>query len=425
MSSPTPPSADPGSGAVISGELRRALGLWVLVLYGLGMIVGAGIYVLVGEVAGVAGWSAPFAFLLSAVLAALTGLSYAELVGRFPEAAGEVAYVQQAFGRRWLATLMGLSIVALASAAAASIARGTAGYLHAVIPWTEQLPDATSGVLLIVVFTLIACWGVRQSAWLAAGLTLLEIGGLLLIIGLGADSLGSLPARLPDMIPGDWPALIGVFAGAYVAFFAYLGFENLANMAEEAHDPGRVVARAIVISIFLSALLYGLVSLVAVLSVGPEKLDGARAPLCLVVERAGFACGKGFAILALIALSNGIIVEIMLVGRLLFGMARRRLLPGWLGKVGARSKVPVRGTIVSGSIVLALAAGLPFEWLVNATSGITLGVFALVNLSLWRLHRTAPAVRRADAYRVPRWLPPLGALLCGTLLVIAIVNAIF
>jgi amino acid transporter len=411
-----------------STPLRRALGLWVLVFYGLGMIIGAGIYVLVGEVAGEAGWGAPIAFLLSALLASITGLAYAELVGRLPEAAGEVAYAQRAFGSTWLSTAVGLAIVVVAVAAAASIAVGTTGYFHAVVPGAKALPGFTSGAVLVVIFTVIASLGVRAGAFLAAGLSLIEVGGLIFIIAIGADAFADLPVHAGKILSLEPAGLVGVMAGAFVAFFAYLGFENLANMAEETRNPGRTVAWAIVIAVVISALLYGLVSLVAVLAVGPERLAQSNAPLCLVVERGGMECGQGFAILALIALSNGILVEIMLVARLLYGMARRGLLPPWLGVVNAGTKVPVRGTILAGAAIMVLILGVPFDWLVKATSGILLVVFAVVNLSLWRLQRREPldaaGASAAGVLRMPRFLPPMAAALCVALLVIAAVTAL-
>lgn len=404
--------------------LRRALGLWVLTFYGLGMIIGAGIYVLVGKVAGEAGWGAPLAFLISALLASVTGLAYAELVGRIPEAAGEVAYAQRAFGMRWLSTATGIAIIAVAIAAAASIARGTAGYAAAIFPFAAALPDYAAGAVLIVVFTMVASAGVKQGAWLAAILSVLEVAGLLFVIGVGADALETLPDRLDDLFRLDAMMVGGILSGAFVAFFAYLGFENLANMAEETKNPGRTVAHAVILAIVISALLYTSVALVALLAVGPDKLAQSAAPLCLVVERAGLPCGQGFAILAVVALGNGILVEIMLVGRLLYGMARRGLLVSWFAKVSPRTRVPVRGTLFAGAGVLVLTMGIPFEWLVKATSGVLLCVFAVVNLSLWRLKKRdpIPATDR-DVFLIPGFLPPLATVLCLGLLAVAIVGA--
>lgn len=406
-------------------SLRRALGLWVLTFYGLGMIVGAGIYVLVGKVVGDAGWGAPVAFLISAILATTTGLAYAELVGRIPEAAGEVAYAERAFGKKWLSTATGVAIIAVAVAAAASIARGTAGYFQAIFPEVVGLPDYFAGAVLIVIFTTVAASGVKQGATLAALLSLLEIGGLLFVVVLGADSLVSFPENVGKMVSFDPAMWGGILSGAFLAFFAYLGFENLANMAEETVNPGRTVAFAVILSIIISTVLYTTVTLVALLAIGPERLAQSAAPLCLVVDRAGLPCGQGFAILAIVALSNGILVEIMLVARLLYGMARRSLLPAWLGHVNKRTQIPLRGTIIAGLSVLVLTMGIPFEWLVRATSGVLLCVFAVVNLSLWRLQKSDPLIASEPTiFKVPRFLPPCAAVLSLALLVIAIATAL-
>jgi len=354
----------------------------------------------------------------------VTGLAYAELVGRIPEAAGEVAYAQRAFGSRWLSTATGIAIIAVAIAAAASIARGTLGYAAAIFPSAQGLPDFVPGAVLIFLFTIVASSGVKQGAWLAAILSVLEIAGLLFVIGLGADALETLPDHVDKMFRLDAVMLGGILSGAFVAFFAYLGFENLANMAEETRNPGRTVAHAVILAIVISAVLYTAVALVALLAVGPEKLAQSAAPLCLVVERAGLPCGQGFAILAVVALSNGILVEIMLVGRLLYGMARRGLLLGWFAKVSPRTRVPVRGTLFAGASVLVLTMGIPFDWLVNATSGVLLCVFAVVNLSLWRLKKRNPIpATEGEVFLVPRFLPPFAAALSIGLLVVAIIGA--
>ncbi len=398
--------------------LRRALGLWVLVFYGLGMIVGAGIYVLIGEIAGQAGMAAPLAFLLAAALAAVTGLAYAELVARLPEAAGEVAYVRAAFGSQWLSRAVGIAILFVALIAAASIARGSGGYVRTFL----DVPAWSPGAVMVVAFTAIACLGIRQSALFAAALSVIEIGGLLFVIGAGADALTDLPARASELIPAGgthWAAVIGA---AYLAFFAFLGFENLANMAEETTDVRRTLPRAIVLVMIFAAMLYGLVALVAVLAIPPTKLAAAEAPLCLVIERAGLPCATSFAAIALIAVANGVIAEIILIARLTYGMAKRKLIPEFLGAVNPRTRVPVRATIIGGAVILILTVAVPFQILVAATSAITLVIFSIVNAALWRLHRTDPRPVGSLGMRVPRWLPPIGVAACIGLLVFYIVG---
>ena len=387
----------------------------MLLFYGLGMIVGAGIYVLVGEVAGQAGMSTPLAFLAAAALAALTGLSYAELVVRHPEAAGEVAYVQQAFASRVLSTVVGCAIVLVGIIAAASIARATGGYLRVYVDVPTWLP----GAVLVALFTLIASLGVRQGAILAAVLSVIEIGGLAVIFVLGADALGTLPARAGALLPGDALAWAGVGAGAFTAFFAFLGFENLVNMAEETRAPERTVPRALIAAILISGLIYATIALVAVLAVPPDKLAASDAPLCLIVERAGHDCRTGFSAIALIALANGVIVEIMLVARLAYGMARRGLIPAWIGRVNRRTRVPVLATVGGGAVIFALAAAVPLGPLVAATNAVTLFVFFMVNLALAVLQ--ARDRRRGMARPTFATWPPVpvfGAAACAGLFVI-------
>jgi amino acid transporter len=200
-----------------------------------------------------------------------------------------------------------------------------------------------------------------------------------------------------------------------------MGFEALANMAEEARDVARALPRAIVAAIAAAAVLYGLVALIAVLAVPLDALSRSTAPLCLLLDRAGIPCGRGFAAVALVALSNGVIVELMLVARLLYGMARRNLVPGWFGAVSAKSRVPVRATLAGGAATLLLVVAFPFERLAGFTSALTLAVFAAVNVALVvlkRRDRTAGAKR--PPVHVPMAVPVLGAIACVGLLVAAL-----
>jgi len=387
-------------------ELKRSLGLFSLVFYGLGTIIGAGIYVLVGEVAGKAGMAAPLSFLTAGAIAGLTGLSYAELVARHPEAAGETAYVAEAFGTPWLSQLTGLSLIAVVLIAAASIAKGSAGYLQEYVPISQWLGAG----IIVVLFTIVAAVGVTESVRLAVMMTVLEIGGLLFVVAVGSPSLGDLPARAVELVPADFGAWTGMLAGVFIAFFAFIGFDTLANMAEETRDPAKTLPRAILLAVIISTLLYGIVTLVSVMTVPPAELAGNPAPLVMVLTRAGFEWGRPFAAIAILATANGVMIEVILVARLAYGMARRGLLPQWFASVHPRTRTPLRATLIAGGTVLALVVAIPFGVLVQATSTVVLAVFTLVNLSLWRLQVKRP---RADlAIRAPRWVPPLAAFSC-------------
>jgi basic amino acid/polyamine antiporter, APA family len=384
-----PIGAGPGAGHG-APALRRSLGPFVLTVYGLGLIVGAGIYVLVGTLAGAAGMLSPLAFAAAAAVAALTGISYAALAVRQPEAAGAVAYVHHAFGSDALARAVMLLSIAVALVAGASIARGSAGYVQRFL----DVPDWLPGVVLVAAFTGLACFSIRVGATVAALAGLIEIGGLLFAAGAASGALAEAPQRLAELAPADGAGFLALAKGAFLAFFAYLGFEAIANMSEEARDPARTLPRAILGALALAALLYGFVALVAVLAVPPQRLAASAAPLCLLVERGGLNCGASFAAIALIALSNGIFAEIVLVARLIYGSARRGLLHRLFAHVGRRSAVPVRATLATGAIMAAAVATLPFATLAGLTSALTLAIFVLVNLALWRVRRRDRAAGR-------------------------------
>jgi amino acid transporter len=384
--------------------LRRVLGTPMLVLYGLGVIVGAGIYVLVGTIVATAGGGAPWSFLLAGVLATMTGLSYAELAVRFPEAAGAAAYVKEAFGSDSLSRLTGLAVAAVVIASTASIARGSAGYIQAFLP----LPDSIIAGGLIILFTAVGCLGVRESVGIAAAMTMIEIGGLLLVIIAGLPALSWAPDRMGELLPGGaFGTWAGVVAGGFLAFFAFIGFENLANMAEEARDAERSLPRAILLSLGLSTLLYLVIAVVVILALPIDELIAAPAPLLAVAAQANWFSPKVFAGIALLAVANGVLLELIMLARLLYGMAARGWLPTGLAAISPRLRTPVRATLLGGAITLFLTIALPFISLVSVTSTTTLLVFAGVNLALWKLHQTQP---RTSGFRVPRLLPPLAAL---------------
>lgn len=399
--------------------LKRALGLTSLTLYGLGTIIGAGIYVLVGAVAARAGMAAPLSFLVAGVLATFTGLSYAELGQRLPEAAGAAAYAREGFRSSWMGRLTGFATLIVALVAAASVARGGAGYLLHII----DIPLPVASGLVIFVFTLLAAWGVKESIFIAAAMTVIETVGLIIVVAVGGDALGDLPARLPEMWPSaTWngtDAWSGVMAGAFLAFFAFAGFENIVNMAEETHNVERTLPRAVVLSIVISAVLYMLVVTIAVLVVTPGILAASDAPLCEVVN-----CDRGtmaaFAPIALIATLNGVLIEIVLMARVAYGMARRGWLPKRLAQVHAGRRTPLLATLLVGGIVFALTITVEFEPLARLTSAMLLLIFLVVNLSLIQLKRRQPNAQLT--LRIPLWVPMMGSLSSVVLLTAEILH---
>lgn len=374
--------------------LRRVLTVGPLILYGLGVIVGAGIYVAVGAVMDRAGASAPIAFIVAGLAAALTGLCYAELGGRFPEAAGCVSYVRHAFGSDRLARLVGAAMTLAVAVAAASIARGTAHYLGVLIP----LPQPVLVTLVILAFTGVAIVGVRESVGLAAAMGVIEILGLIAATGAGLWTAPNFDVT--QFWPGSADGWAGVFSGAFLAFFAFIGFETLANLAEETKDPQRAVPRGIVGAVAASVVLY-----VAVVSAVVLSGKTGSHPLLMLFPGMGATV---FALVGVIAVANGVLVQIVMLARLFYGMARKGDLPAILDGVHPRTQTPIPATLAGSLVILVMALAVPFEHLLVVANLITLAVFALVGLALRRVHRThTPAV-----FQVPVWLPPAATILC-------------
>jgi amino acid transporter len=392
-------------------ELRRVLSLPVITFYGMGTIIGAGIYVLVGEIAGAAGMRAPLAFALAGVIAAFTALSYAELSSRYPVSAGEAVYLQQGFGRRWLSLGVGLLLAVAGMVSSATLANGFVGYLHVFVP----APDWVAVIGLVLVLGTLACWGIRESAIVATVTTLVEIGGLVLILSVAAPNFAHLPQRLPEMLPtADAAAWSGVLLGAFLAFYAFLGFEDMVNVAEEVHDPARNMPRAILIAAAVATVLYILVATAAVLTQPPERLALSEAPLASIYVEATGRSPWMISVVGLFAVVNGALIQIIMGARILYGMAREGWLPRALAYVHPRTQTPLATTAVMTAAVLALALWFPLVTLAKVTSFILLSVFALVNLALVRIKLRGPAP--AGVRTFPVWVPCVAFVLCLAIL---------
>lgn len=376
-------------------------------LYGAGTIVGAGIYVLIGEVTGVAGFWAPLAFLVAALVAGVTGFVYAELASRQPLAGGPVAYSNAAFGLTWLATGIGWAIIATGLVSASTIVAGFAGYLGIYV----DIPGWIAIAAVTIALGTIALVGVRQSAWFMAITTTAGVVGLLLVIVAAAGDVTELPARYAEAPPLSDPATVsGVLAAAFLAFFAFIGFEDLVHMSEEARRPRRDLPIAIVVALGVSALLYVLTSVATLILVDPADLAGANAPLVTALEAAGWPSWP-LAVLGLLVIVNGALAQIVMATRVAFSLSRSGGAPGWLGRVNQRTATPVTATVAATIIIITLASLVPLGSLAAATSLIMLSVFFVSNLSLIALDRRRPA----KAFNVPAWVPYLGATLCVAL----------
>ena len=391
----------------LAPALRRRLGLPLLVLYGTGITIGAGIYVLIGTVAGHAGAYAPWSFVLAAVVMALTVGSYAELSTRFPVSAGEAAYVKAAFNSRILSTSTGLLTIAIGVVSSSAVALGSAGYIQQF----TDLPQWLVVVAVVMTLSAVAAWGILESVLLASLFTLIEVGGLLAIIAAAVHMDLPIVSALAQPLPPNLGTLAGIGFASLLAFFAFIGFEDLVNVVEEVKVPHRDIPRAMVLTLLISTILYVAVAAIAVSAVPVDRLASSPAPLSLVFREVAGISPVTISIIAIVATLNTILAQMTMSARVIYGMARHGDLPRIAGRVHARTATPLVATALIAASVIALALIVPFERLAEGTSLAALVVFALVNLSLLRLrHR---GVRSAAPHvSVPVWVPAAGLATC-------------
>ena len=386
-------------------QLKRSLSLSLAVLYGLGVTIGAGIYVLVGIAAGRSGMHAPLAFVLAAVVMSFSAASFAELGTRMPVSASEAAYVEKAFNRPWLSLSMGLLVVLTATISAATISVGSAGYLGVFI----DLPARWIIALVVVSMGLVACLSTRQSVTLAGIMTLVELGGLVLIIIAGVGAGSGVVTRLPEIWPasGDIGAWVGLSGTTLIAVFAFIGFEHLVNVAEEMKHPSRTLPWALFLTLGLTALVYALVVWVAVVAVPPEELATSSAPLALVFERLTGMPLKTMSMIAVVATLNGVIVHVIMISRVLYGLANQGNLPKVLAQLNPTTGTPLLATALGIGAILVLALAVPLEGLADLTARFTLVIFAIINVSLIRI-KSRETATPSHVFVCPRWVPVAG-----------------
>ena len=366
---------------------------------------------LTGKVVGSAGIYAPVSFLVALGLVSATALSFAELSARYSKSAGEAVYVFEGFHLRHLSTLVGLLVVFAALVSSAALANGFVGYFQHFL----ALPGWLCVLGLVVALGLIAAWGILESVTLISVITLVEVAGLALIVWVGRDALRALPVRIDELLPpfetGIW---FGILSGAVLAFYAFIGFEDMVNVAKEVHDGPRTMPRAILLTLILTATIYVAVALVAVLAMLLATLASADAPRAALYEHATGRPATAIGPIGIVSLLNGALIQVILASRVLYGLSSERRLPALLSRTHPVTRTPLVATAVAAAPVMLLAQFLSLVVLAQATSLITLAIFVLVNAALWRIKRRDP---RPEGLRVwPRWLPALGAVVSAAFL---------
>lgn len=412
--------------------LKRDLSLPLITFYGLGNILGAGIYVLIGKVAGEAGYFTPFSFFIASIIAATSAFTYAEMSARYPVSAGEAVYLYEGFGLQKLSLIVGLMITFAGIVSSATIAHGFAGYMQVFV----DMPQWSIITLMLIVLGLLAAWGIRQSVRVAALLTVVEIAGLLIIIFVGVDDIPQLwqvyqHGPQPDLQSGVQSSaqsifhgfsLLGVSSGAFLAFYAYIGFEDMVNVAEEVKDPQRAMPKAILLSVFISMLLYSVVALVSIRILTPAELALSDAPLAAVYSKATGQAPVLISIIGIFAVINGALIQIIMTSRMLYGLADRGWLPGFLQKIYPLTQTPLNSTLLTVSLMILFALTLPMVTLAEMTSYLILLVFVLVNLALIKIKQRYP--QPAGVRVFSPWLPRAGFVTALTFLLIELLSKI-
>lgn len=371
----------------MASRLKREISLFSAIIYGVGIILGAGIYALVGEAAGIAGNAVWASFLLAAIVSSFTGMSYMELVSVFPKAAAEYVYVKKAFNRKTLAFVIGFFTVAVSIISASTVSLGFGGYMQSLL----GIPMIPAALGLIVLLTAINMMGISKSSKMNIIFTAVEIAGLVIIICIAffSGSVGSVNYF-------ETPAgITGIISAAALIFFAYIGFEELANITEEVKNPRRNVPIALIASVIITTVLYILVSVSVVSLMNWEDLGCSTAPLSDAAS--AVLGGNSFTMMSVIALfatANTVLISFIVASRAIYGMSRDSSMPKVLCRVSAKTGAPWVALLV------VMAASLAFVMIgdIKTVASITdFGVFLIfisVNISAIVLRYRMPNLKR-------------------------------
>jgi len=403
-------AATPAESVAPAGEdratpLRPVITRPMLTVFVIGDVLGAGIYALVGEVAGETGGAIWTGFLLAGVLAAFTAGSYAELVTKYPQAAGAALYAHKAYKRPFLTFMVAFAVVCSGVASAATLATAFGGdYLAEFV----TLPKILVGFGFLALLAAINFRGIKESIRLNLGLTAVELTGLVLVVAIGLVFLldgGGDASRALEFAEGDAVPLV-ILSGASLAFFALIGFEDSVNVAEETQEPRKTFPPALFTGLAVALVVYVLVTLIAGMAVPADTLSESDGPLLEVVQLGPLGMStKVFSAIALFALTNGALINLIMASRLLYGMAQQGVIPRAFGRVHPERRTPWVAILFVTGLAAALVAVGSLETLADTTVLLLLAVFISVNAAVLILR--ADRVRH-DHWSVPTVLPVLG-----------------
>ncbi len=370
-------------------ELKRELGLLEITLSGVGIILGAGIYALLGKASGLAGNAVWLSFAFAALVAVFTGLSYAELSSMFPRASAEYEYTKSAFNKK-LAFIIGWLIIFSGIIGASTVALGFGGYFGALF----KVPVLTSAFVLIVILSLLLFYGIKESAWFAIISTLIESAGLIIIIFIGLPYLGKVDYF--EMPLG----LTGVFEASALVFFAYTGFESIVKLSEETKVPEKTIPKGLLLAILISIILYILVAISAVSVMGWEKLGSSDAPFADIAFSAfGSKAYILLTVIALFATANTVLLMMLGSSRIIYGMADSSTLPGILARVHTSRRTPWIAIFITMLLSLLFIFAGDIAFVANVDNFTLFITFFVINAAMIVLRYKEPGASRS--FRVP------------------------
>lgn len=405
----------------MAAKLKRSITLFEATFYGIGIIVGAGIYSLVGQAAGIAGNSIWMSFLIGAAIATITGLSYAELSAMYPSDAAEYVYVRKAYHSKFLGFILGWLIIFTGILSASTVAMGFAGYFNSVFSsaFSLTLPLTLTATILIILLSFVNYYGIKESSRMNVALALISVIGLVIFVVLAVASRSSISNNANYVNYFDRPnGFSGVFSAAILVFFAYIGFEEIVHVSEEAKSPKKIIPRAIVLAIAITTILYILVSLSVVSLVPWNQLKD-------IPNALAFAAGKSFlgnnadliiSVIALLSTIGTVLVIVIATSRMIYGVAKEGALPSILSKIHKKRKTPWIAVIVVAFFSILMLFFGRIQTLASLTSLGAFITFGTTNLSLIWLRYTKPKIARPfkvtlNIGRFPV-LPFLGAAIC-------------
>ena len=373
-------------------SLSRHIGLFHLTMYGVGLILGAGIYVLIGEAAGFAGNSLWISFILGAVVASFAGLSYSELTALFPRAAAEYVFVKEGFRSNFIGFIVGWLTILTSIIVAATVALGFGGYLEEL----TNIPIIVSALIVLGVLSLVNFIGIKESTWANTIFAIITISGLGIIIFVGF----SFPVETEIDYFENPMGFNGIILAFVLVFFAFIGFEDIANVAEEVKRPQKNMPRGIMLSVLITTIIYILVSVASIRTVGWEQLAESAAPLAFVAEqKLGMQGHFVLSVIALFATASTILITLVAGARIFYGMARDGSLPSKLGLIHQKTKTPWIAVI----LIFVTAVGFSFIGDIVIVANIVVFAivitFAMINLAVILLRYTRPDEERP--YKVP------------------------